>query len=152
DEAIEHADTAVRIMRELGARWELASVLGDRGTAHRMAGRLDAAELDLCEAFVLCRDLNERALVTWTASELARTLAMQGDVGGARAVLAAPIARSDAGDQGGETALLYAEAVTDLAEGDRPGARSRSLALLTAETGGRQQPHRRPQAVVLKWA
>ena len=121
DEAIEHADTAVRIMRELGARWELASVLGDRGTAHRVAGRLDAAELDLREAFVLCRDLNERALVTWTASELARTLAMQGDVGGARSVLADPVARTAEGDQGGSTALLYAEAVTDLAEGDRPG-------------------------------
>ena len=34
----------------------------------------------------------------------------------------------------------YAEAVTDLAEGDRPGARTRSLALLAAETGERQQP------------
>jgi hypothetical protein len=121
DEAIEHADTAVRIMRELGARWELASVLGDRGTAHRIAGRLDAAELDLREAFVLCRDLNERALVTWTASELARTLAMQGDVGGARSVLADPIARTAEGDRGGSIALLYAEAVTDLAEGGPPG-------------------------------
>src|SRR4029079_12201711 len=43
DDALEHADTAVRILRELGARWELASVLGDRGTAHRMGGALDAA-------------------------------------------------------------------------------------------------------------
>jgi len=147
DDAISHADTAVRIFRELGARWELASVLGDRGTAHRVAGRLDAAELDLREAFVLCRDLNERALVTWTASELARTLAMQGDVAGARSVLADPIARTAENEQGRSTALLYAEAVTDLAEGDRPGARSRSLALLAAETGERQQPNRRAAAV-----
>ena len=84
EDAVEHADAAVRILRELGARWELASVLGDRGATHRVAGRLDAAELDLREAFVLCRDLKERALVTWTASELARTLAGQGDVAGAR--------------------------------------------------------------------
>jgi hypothetical protein len=42
----------------------------------------------------LRRDLNERALITWTASELARTLAMQGDVGGARSVLADPFARN----------------------------------------------------------
>jgi tetratricopeptide (TPR) repeat protein len=147
DDAISHADTAVRILRELGARWELASVLGDRGAAHRVAGRLDAAELDLREAFVLCRDLNERALVTWTASELARTLAMQGDVAGARSVLADPIARTAENEQGGSTALLYAEAVTDLAEGDRPGARTRSLALLAAETGERQQPNRRAAAV-----
>ena len=140
DEAIEHADTAVRILRELGARWELASVLGDRGTAHRVAGRLDDAELDLREAFVLCRDLNERALVTWTASELARTLAMQGDVGGARAVLAIRSRAPRRVSPGGATALSYAEAVTDLAEGDRPGARTRSLAVLAAETGDRQQP------------
>ncbi len=147
DEAIAHADTAVRIFRELGARWELASVLGDRGTAHRVAGRLDAAELDLREAFVLCRDLNERALVTWTASELVRTLAMQGDVGGARSVLTDPVARIAETEQGGSTALLYAESVTDLAEGDRPGARTRSVALLSAETGERQQPNRRAAAV-----
>jgi class 3 adenylate cyclase/tetratricopeptide (TPR) repeat protein len=147
DDAIAHADTAVRILRELGARWELASVLGDRGTAHRVAGQFDAAELDLREAFVLCRDLNERALVTWTASELARTLAMAGDVGGARSVLSDPFARTAEGDQGGSTGLLYAEAVTALAEGDRPGARTRSQALLAAETGERQQPNRRAAAV-----
>jgi len=132
DEALEHADTAVRVLRELGARWELASTLGDRGSTHRVAGRLDAAEIDLREAFVLCRDLNERALISWTASELARTLALRGDVGGARDVLADPLARTAEGEPGGSLALLYAEAVTDLAEGDRPSARSRSLAVLEA--------------------
>jgi class 3 adenylate cyclase/tetratricopeptide (TPR) repeat protein len=132
DAALEHADTAVRVFRELGARWELASVLGDRGAAHRVAGRLGEAEVDLREAFVLCRDLKERALVTWTASELARTIAMQGDAAAARAVLADPLARTAEGQPGGSQALLYAEAVTDLAESDRPSARTRSIGLLEA--------------------
>src|SRR5205814_4061085 len=47
DEALEHADAAIRIFRELGARWELASALGDRGELHRVAGRMDDAETDL---------------------------------------------------------------------------------------------------------
>jgi len=134
EDAIGHADTAVRILRELGARWELASVLGDRGAAHRVAGKLDAAELDLREAFVLCRDLKDRALVTWTASELARTLAAQGDVAGARAVLTDPLARTTEGEPGGASALLMAEAVAAMAEGDPAGARHRSLEALAAET------------------
>jgi len=132
-EAAGHADAAVRILRELGARWELASVLGDRGAIHRVAGRLDAAELDLREAFVLCRDLKERALVTWTASELARTLAAQGDVAGARAVLSDPLARTAEDEPTGAAALLMAEAVTAFAEDDRDGARRKSLAALAAE-------------------
>lgn len=133
DDAGRHADAAVRILRELGARWELASVLGDRGAIHRVAGRLDAAELDLREAFVLCRDLKERALVTWTASELARTLAAQGDVAGARGVLSDPLARTAENEPAGAGPLLIAEAVTAWAEGDREGARRRSLAALEVE-------------------
>ena len=133
EDAVEHADAAVRILRELGARWELASVLGDRGATHRVAGRLDAAELDLREAFVLCRDLKEQALVTWTAAELARTLAGQGDVAGARSVLADPLARTAEGEPGGASALAIAEAAAALAEGDPVGARQRSLEALAAE-------------------
>jgi tetratricopeptide (TPR) repeat protein len=132
EEASAHADAAIRIFRELGARWELASSLGDRGAIHRVARRLDEAERDLREAFVLCRDLKERSLVTWTASELARTLAAQGDAAGARGVLADPLARTAEGEPGGASSLAMAEAVTALAEGDRPGARTRSLEALAA--------------------
>jgi hypothetical protein len=149
EQGIAHADAAIRIFRELGARWELASSLGDRGAIHRVGGRLDAAELDLREAFILCRDLKERALVTWTASELARTLAAQGDAGGARGVLADPLARIAEGEPGGATALALAEAVTALAEGDRPGARTRSLEALAAETAPPIAPN--PHAAVVWW-
>ena len=149
EDAIEHADAAVRILRELGARWELASVLGDRGATHRVAGRLDAAELDLREAFVLCRDLKERALVTWTAAELARTLAAQGDVAGARAVLADPLARIAEGEPGGASVLAIADAVAALAEGDPEGARHRSLEALTVESTPPLLAN--PQAAAVWW-
>ena len=82
DEGLKHSEAAIRTFRELGARWELASALGDRGATYRLAGRLEEAETDLREAFVLCRDLQERALVTWTAAELARILATRGDLVG----------------------------------------------------------------------
>ncbi len=149
DEASRHADAAIRILRELGARWELASALGDRGAMHRIAGRLDAAELDLREAFVLCRDLKERALVTWTASELARTLAAQGDAAAARGVLADPLARIAENEPGGATVLALAEAVTALAEGDRQGARTRSVGALAAEAEPPVVPN--PHAAIVWW-
>lgn len=149
EDATQHADAAVRILRELGARWELASVLGDRGATHRVASRLDAAELDLREAFVLCRDLKERALVTWTASELARTLAAQGDVAGARGILADPLTRTGERDPGGAGTLLIAEAVTALAERDREGARHRSLEALAAQSASPSLAN--PHAAAVWW-
>jgi tetratricopeptide (TPR) repeat protein len=149
EDARTHADEAITTLREIGARWELASVLGDRGAIHRLAGRLDAAELDLREAFVLCRDLKERALVTWTAAELARTLAAQGDVSGARGVLTDPLARTAEGDPGGAGALLMAEAVASLAEGDVDGARRKSEAALKAEAEPPVLPN--PQAAAMWW-
>jgi tetratricopeptide (TPR) repeat protein len=135
DEGLEHAEAAIRTFRELGARWELASALGDRGSIHRLAGRLDEAETDLREAFVLCRDLQERALVTWTAAELARILAMRGDSTSARQVLADPSARLADGDPGSSTALLTAECVVAHLEGDGPTARSKGRSAIEAEAG-----------------
>ena len=135
DEALEHAERAIRTFRELGARWELASALGDRGAVHRMAGRLEEAETDLREAFVLCRDLQERALVTWTAAELARILAMRGDAASARAVLNDPAARLAEGEPGSVTALLSAESVVALAEHDPDTARAKAEAAIEAESG-----------------
>jgi tetratricopeptide (TPR) repeat protein len=135
DEGIEHAESAIRAFRELGARWELASALGDRGSIHRVAGRLDDAETDLREAFVLCRDLQERALVTWTAAELARILAARGDPSAARAVLSDPSARLADGEPGSSTALIMAESVVALAEGDDDTARSKAISAIEREAG-----------------
>jgi class 3 adenylate cyclase/tetratricopeptide (TPR) repeat protein len=141
DEALEHGEVAVRTLRELGARWELASALGDRGSVHRIAGRFDDGERDLREAFLLCRDLNERALVAWTAAELARVLAMRGDSAGARAVLTDPAVRMTEGEPGSTTAVLTAEAVLALAEGDRDVARSKSVASIEVESSERGSPN-----------
>jgi class 3 adenylate cyclase/tetratricopeptide (TPR) repeat protein len=135
DEALEHADQSARVLRELGARWELAGALGDRGSIHRLAGRLDEAEHDLREAFVLCRALEERSLVSWTASELARVLIRKGDVSGARAVLDDRAARVSDREPGSAAARRAAEAALALAEGDRDAALATSTAALEGERG-----------------
>jgi class 3 adenylate cyclase/tetratricopeptide (TPR) repeat protein len=141
DEALEHGEQAIRTFRELGARWELASALGDRGAVYRVAGRLEEAEADLREAFVLCRDLKERALVTWTASELARILSLRGDPTAARQVLTEPSARPGDGDAGSATALLAAESVVALAERDPDTARAKAAAAVDSEAGPRGAPN-----------
>jgi class 3 adenylate cyclase/tetratricopeptide (TPR) repeat protein len=148
DEALEHADTAVRIMRELGARWELASALGERGAILRLAGRLDEAERDLREAFVLCRELRERSLVGWTAAELARTLTARGDTSAAVELLDDQTVRAADGEAGLATALLIAEATVALAEGDRDRARDRSIRALEAERAF-EAPN--PTAAIVWW-
>ena len=141
DEALEHAEQAVSTLRELGARWELASALGDRGAIHRLAGRLEEGERDLREAFILCRDLQERALVTWTAAELAKVQALRGDTGAARQVLSDPVARTAEGEPGSATALLIAEAIVALVEDDPETALAKSLASIEAERGPRGAPN-----------
>ena len=51
-----HADAAIRIFRELGARWELASSLGDRGAIHRVrVGHSRLAAIRVREA-IACVD------------------------------------------------------------------------------------------------
>jgi tetratricopeptide (TPR) repeat protein len=64
DESLEHSESAIQTYRELGARWELAGAIGDRGVTYRLSGRLEDAETQLREAFALCRGLKERGLVT----------------------------------------------------------------------------------------
>jgi tetratricopeptide (TPR) repeat protein len=150
EEGLEHSEAAIRTFRELGARWELASALGDRGSIHRVAGRLEEAEADLREAFVLCSDLNERALVTWTAAELARTLAARGDPSSARQVLSDPTARLADGEPGSVTTLLGAESVVALAERDEATARAKAEAAIAAEAGPGGVPNVR--AAQVWWA
>jgi class 3 adenylate cyclase/tetratricopeptide (TPR) repeat protein len=150
EEGLEHAEAAIRTFRELGARWELASALSDRGAIHRVAGRLEEAETDLREAFVLCRDLQERALVTWTAAELARILATRGDPSAARQVLHDPTARLADGEPGSSTALLNAECLVALVEGDERTALAKARAAIEAETGPPEVPN--PLAAQVWWA
>jgi class 3 adenylate cyclase/tetratricopeptide (TPR) repeat protein len=142
-DALEHADAAVVGLRELGARWELASALADRGTIHRLAGAVEPSETDLREALLLCRALNDRALVSPTAAELARTLTLAGDTAGARSVLEDPHSRTAEDQPGAATALLTAEAAVSLAEGDREAALAKSVAALqrSAKEPAAPNPH-----------
>jgi tetratricopeptide (TPR) repeat protein len=130
DEAIVHADAAVDAFRELGARWEYASGLTGRGLIHRLARRSDDALRDLREAFRICLDLRERAMITWTASSLARTYAERGDLGRARQVLSetAPIADSSDADW-----ILGAEAEILFLDGDRDEGLERAIELIDHE-------------------
>lgn len=149
DEAAEHADAAVVGFRELGARWELAGALADRGAVHRLAGRIDEALVDLREAFGLSRELNERALVTPTAAELARTLGLAGDLTAARAVLDDPFSRVAEQEPAAGTSLLLAEAAIALAEHDREVALAKSIAALERTSSDPIVPNER--AAVVWW-
>jgi class 3 adenylate cyclase/tetratricopeptide (TPR) repeat protein len=127
DEALALLDQAVPTFRDLGARWELASTLGDRGVVHRLAGRLDQAMPDFKEALALCRQLGEKSLITWTASQVVEGLLTQGDRRGARRLVEDPSIRGAPGDRGSEVELLTVKALVDLAEGERPKATERLL-------------------------
>jgi class 3 adenylate cyclase/tetratricopeptide (TPR) repeat protein len=132
-EAREHFEAAIKTYRQLDARWELASVLGDLGVVQRLTGELEAAEASLRWAYRLCRDLKERALVTWTAAELARILVAKGEVQAARQILEEPSARLAAREPGSLTALLTAETIVTLAEGERGRALATAVTALEAE-------------------
>jgi tetratricopeptide (TPR) repeat protein len=149
EEAARHVDAAVVGFRGLGARWELASALADRGTIDRLAGRLDDAVTDLEEASVLCRELKDRALVTPTAAELARTLGMAGDLAAARAVLDDPFSRIAEMEPGAGISLLLAQAAIAFADDDREGALAKSLAAQDRVSSDPVVPN--PQAAVIWW-
>lgn len=128
--AEQHADISVRTLRELGARWELAAALGERGTIRRLTDDLDAAETDLREAWVLCRDLRERALVSWTSAELARTLALRGDLVAAQEVLDEPVSRIGEAETASSSSLLLAESALALSWHDPATAWARAAEAL----------------------
>jgi class 3 adenylate cyclase/tetratricopeptide (TPR) repeat protein len=148
DESLSAADEAVRIFRELGARWELASALGDRAIVHRLAGRLREAEADLKEALDLCRRIGERSLITWTAAELAHVWIQRGDRQAAASLLADPAIQPAATDTGSLAHLLRTEALLHLAEGNRNRALERARRSLELE---RNPSWRNAQAAVVWW-
>lgn len=132
-EALDRANASLRVFRELDARWEIASVLAERGAVYRSLGKLDLAEEDLRWSYRLSREIKERALVSWTVGELARTLAARGDPSGARQVLREPAASVPPKEPGSLTSILNAEAVVALAEGDTEGALATSLRSLDVD-------------------
>jgi class 3 adenylate cyclase/tetratricopeptide (TPR) repeat protein len=148
DEALEETTAAQRGFRDLGARWELASATGDRGATLRLAGRLEEAEADLREALGICRELGERSLVSWTASELALVLLARGDPDGARRTVHDPAARAGAAEPGAAVSLLRAEAALALVQGDPGRALARALEALEIS---RRQAQPNPLAAQVVW-
>jgi class 3 adenylate cyclase/tetratricopeptide (TPR) repeat protein len=147
DEALPLLDESVRIFRELDARWELASTLGDRGELHWLEGRLAEAEGDLREALDLCRKLGERSLIGWTAAQLAIVLMTKGDVAGARRILEHPSARVGA-DTSSDISVASAEALLAVREGRRDHAVELAQKVLTTV---RSEGWRNPMAARVWW-
>jgi class 3 adenylate cyclase/tetratricopeptide (TPR) repeat protein len=148
EDALPALQEAVRNFRELDARWELASALGDRGSVHRLSGRLDEAESDTREALEICRDLRERGLVAWTAAELSRILLARGDLDAAEGVIGDPSVRVVLVDSE-ETVLVTADALLAMARGD--GDRAVELATKAVEAE-RASGWPNPQAARVWWA
>jgi class 3 adenylate cyclase/tetratricopeptide (TPR) repeat protein len=119
DESMPFQDDSVRTFRDLGAKWELASAIGDRASVHRLAGRLGPAEADVREALKICHQIGDPSLLGWTASELARILLAKGDVPGARQALEQP----RVGVTVDQSSMIAAEAVLELVAGNGDRAR-----------------------------
>jgi tetratricopeptide (TPR) repeat protein len=79
EEALEAIEPGVAIFEELGARWEFADALAERGILKRELGRLDEAEEDLGLAIRISEELGERQLAGWTWTALARVSERRGD-------------------------------------------------------------------------
>jgi tetratricopeptide (TPR) repeat protein len=133
EDALACSNEAVRIYRDLGARWELASALGDRGTLHRLLDRSEEAERDLREAWALCVELGDRVLIAWTVSELAIVLALDGRVEEATEVLDAGGEPESLDAPSDRTARLWARTFIDLAQGDEDAARRHAVDALEIE-------------------
>ena len=77
--AVQGLDSSIAIFGDLGARWELADAIAERGITKRDMGLLDEAEEDLQQAIRLSEELGERQLASWTWRALARVSEKRGD-------------------------------------------------------------------------
>ncbi len=79
EESLPCFDLGVATFEDLGARWELADAMAERGIVKRELGRLDEAEADLRHAVRISDELGERQLAGWTWKALARVAELRGD-------------------------------------------------------------------------
>ncbi|MHB8513666.1 MAG: ATP-binding protein [Actinomycetota bacterium] len=130
DEALAFITKSVDGFTDLGAPWERASAIGDRGNIYRLLGRLEEAETDLREALNLCHSIKERTLAAWTTSELARVLISRASLDEARSLLRHP-SISRASDETSSLENTFALAHTGA--GDTEGAAKHFAAALRFE-------------------
>jgi tetratricopeptide (TPR) repeat protein len=71
-EAIPRFDRAIEIFKELGARWEMADALAERGICYRDLGHLDEGEEDLKSALRISGELGEQQIAGWSGRALDR--------------------------------------------------------------------------------
>lgn len=139
EEAWEMANESVKRFIDLGAPWERASALGDRGNIARLLLRHDDAFADLHEAQTICRQLKEKTLGSWTASELARIMIARHELDQAQSLLRHPSTLMSSDEIGSRVSLANTAGLVALAAGDRDEAceqLERALSL-TRERGWR---------------
>jgi tetratricopeptide (TPR) repeat protein len=79
EESLPCFELGVATFEDLGARWEFADAIAERGIVKRELGRLDEAEADLRHAIRISDELGERQLAAWTRRALARVSELRGD-------------------------------------------------------------------------
>ena len=78
-ESLPCLDGAIATFDELGARWEYADAMAERGIILRELGRLDEAGEDLRAATRLSEELGELQLASWTWRALSTVSELRGD-------------------------------------------------------------------------
>jgi class 3 adenylate cyclase/tetratricopeptide (TPR) repeat protein len=81
EESLPAFGRGIAIFAELGARWELADALAERGIARRELGVLDDAEEDLRSAIRISEELGERQVASWAWRAFAQVAERRGDLG-----------------------------------------------------------------------
>jgi tetratricopeptide (TPR) repeat protein len=79
EEALPCFERGIAIFEDLGARWEYADALGERGEVSRELGLLDQAEEDLQKAIRISGELGERQMGGWMWRALADVSKRRGD-------------------------------------------------------------------------
>ncbi len=130
EDAHRYAEQAMRTFRDLGARWEEASALSDRGTIRRLMGDLDGAERDLRDTIRMSNELGERTMQTWTVDRLVLVLVMKREFARARAELTEAIASMDPDDRAFNNSFLMSDVLLLLVEGALDAASERAQTLL----------------------
>jgi class 3 adenylate cyclase/tetratricopeptide (TPR) repeat protein len=131
-EAFGVIDEAVRTLDDLDARWELASVIGERAMVRRFMGHPVDAERDLRQSLAIVRELKDTTLLAWIIRELVEALLDRGELDEARRFAAETATEVPEDDLGGGDSPFMIETLLLLAEGDVETAREPALRVLEA--------------------
>jgi hypothetical protein len=131
-EAFGVIDEAVRTLDDLDARWELASVIGERAMVRRFMGHPVDAERDLRQSLATVRELKDTTLLAWIIRELVEALLDRHELDEARRFAAETATEIPEDDLGGGDSPFMIETLLLLAEGRVEAAREPALRVLEA--------------------